>query len=47
VKNAASKRRVDYLKGLLAQSDFNNEELAKEYVELLAKMKTNGGQDGN
>ncbi len=47
VKNAAMKRRKDYLKGLLAKEGFHDEEIEREYFELLSKMKKPGGNNGN
>jgi len=47
VKNAAMKRRKNYLKGLLNEDGFHDEKLEKEYLELSIKMKKNGGTNGN
>jgi len=47
MKNAAEKRRVSFLKDELDKNGYSNIEMAKEYNELLAKTKKNGGPNGN
>ena len=45
VKNAAKKRKLEYLKGLLELGQMTSEE-EKEYIELISFMKKNGGTYG-